>query len=75
MVRFVCVWCFLRDAAPRLLPFCSHYTPHATLTPADDGSSWYDTFENFFYDASGFKMDFGETLFLFCRSAYLLSFF
>jgi len=25
----------------------------------DDGSSWYDTHDNFFYDASGFKMDFG----------------
>lgn len=25
----------------------------------DDGSSWYDTHDNFFYDASGFKMDYG----------------
>jgi hypothetical protein len=25
----------------------------------DDGSSWYDTHDNFFYDADGFKMDFG----------------
>ena len=25
----------------------------------DDGSSYYDTHDNFFYDASGFKMDFG----------------
>ena len=23
----------------------------------DDGSSWYNTYDNFFYDASGFKMD------------------
>lgn len=23
----------------------------------DDGSSWYDTHDNFFYDAAGFKMD------------------
>ena len=25
----------------------------------DDGSSWYDTHDNFFYDADGFKMDYG----------------
>ena len=25
----------------------------------DDGSSYYDTHDNFFYDASGFKMDYG----------------
>lgn len=26
----------------------------------DDGSSWNDVHDNFFYDASGFKMDFGK---------------
>jgi hypothetical protein len=25
----------------------------------DDGSSWYDVHDNFYYDASGFKMDYG----------------
>lgn len=25
----------------------------------DDGSSWYNTHDNFFYDAAGFKMDYG----------------
>ncbi len=25
----------------------------------DDGSSYFDTHDNFFYDAAGFKMDFG----------------
>jgi len=25
----------------------------------DDGSSWYDTHNNFFYNAAGFKMDYG----------------
>ncbi len=42
----------------RCLSLYSLLTPSSTPLPfsADDGSSYYNTHDNFFYDASGFKM-------------------
>ena len=63
-----CVWNVRASVRHLALHSLSHHLTHP-IHP--DGSSWYETHDNFFYDASGFKMDYGKWIACVVGSAHI----